>query len=89
MVPADECICNNGYNNKERCFLRGLCRGVISRTCLELCHLWHICQLVRTLAEDIVKICYQETNSKDIEDFISAVQFSWVKSRKVKSLLVS
>jgi hypothetical protein len=29
-------------------------------------------QLLRTLAEDIVKICYQEMTSEDIEDFMCA-----------------
>jgi hypothetical protein len=32
-----------------------------------------MCQTVRTLAEDSVKIRYQETTSKDIEDFTCAV----------------
>jgi hypothetical protein len=35
--------------------------------------LWDICQLVRTLAEDIVRICYQEMTSEDIEDYMCAV----------------
>jgi hypothetical protein len=34
--------------------------------------LWDIHQPVRTLAEDIVKIRYQETTSEDTEDFICA-----------------
>jgi hypothetical protein len=34
--------------------------------------LWDIRQPVRTLAKDIVGICYQETTSEDIEDFICA-----------------
>jgi hypothetical protein len=34
--------------------------------------LWDIRQPVRTLAEDIVKIRYQETTSEDIEDCICA-----------------
>jgi hypothetical protein len=32
--------------------------------------LWDIRQLVRTLAEDIIKIRYQEKTSGDIEDFM-------------------
>jgi hypothetical protein len=34
--------------------------------------LWDIRQPVRTLAEDIVRIRYQETTSEGIEDFICA-----------------
>jgi hypothetical protein len=34
--------------------------------------LWNICQPVRTLAEDIVKIRYQETTSEDTEEFMCA-----------------
>jgi hypothetical protein len=32
--------------------------------------LWGIRQPVRMLAEDIVRICYQETTSEDVENFI-------------------
>jgi hypothetical protein len=35
-----------------------------------LSELWDIRQPVRTLAEDIVRIRYQETTSEDIEDFM-------------------
>jgi hypothetical protein len=35
---------------------------------------WDIRQLVRTLAEDTVRSRYQETTSKDIEDFICVLQ---------------
>jgi hypothetical protein len=35
--------------------------------------LWDICQPVRTLAEDIVQIRYQEMTSENIEDFMYAV----------------
>jgi hypothetical protein len=31
---------------------------------------WDICQPVRTLAKDIVRIHYQEMTSEDIEDFM-------------------
>jgi hypothetical protein len=34
--------------------------------------LWDIRQPVRTLAEDIVRIRYQETTSEDIDDFMCA-----------------
>jgi hypothetical protein len=34
--------------------------------------MWDICQMVRMLAEDIVKIRYQEMTSEDIEGFIYA-----------------
>jgi hypothetical protein len=34
--------------------------------------LWDIRQRLRTLARDIVRICYQETTSECIEDFIYA-----------------
>jgi hypothetical protein len=45
--------------------------------------LWDIRQPVSMLAEDIVKIRYQETTSEDIEDFMCAevvVIFSVCKS---------
>jgi hypothetical protein len=34
--------------------------------------LWDIHQPVRTLAEDVVKIRYQETPNEDIEEFMCA-----------------
>jgi hypothetical protein len=58
------------YSSEERCFLHGPCQGVINRTSLEFSQLWDIRQPVRTLAEDIVRIHYQETTSEDIEDFM-------------------
>jgi hypothetical protein len=39
---------------------------------LSLVQLWDIRQPVRTSAEDIFRICYQETTSEDMEDFICA-----------------
>jgi hypothetical protein len=36
--------------------------------------LWDIRQRVRTLAEDIVRMRYQETTSEDIEDFMCVLQ---------------
>jgi hypothetical protein len=35
--------------------------------------LWDICQPVRTLAENTVRIRHQETTSEDMEDFMCAV----------------
>jgi hypothetical protein len=64
-IRADGCACNNGYNNEERCFLRGPCRGIISGTKLELSVLWDIHQTVRTLGVGIVRIRYQETTSEN------------------------
>jgi hypothetical protein len=52
-------------NNEERCFLRGPCQCVINGTCLELSQLWNTRQPLRTLAEYIVRISYQETTSED------------------------
>jgi hypothetical protein len=40
---------------------------------LRVRQLWDIRQPVRTQAEDIVKIRFQETTSDDIEDFMCAV----------------
>jgi reverse gyrase len=33
---------------------------------------WDVRQTVRTIAEDIVRIRYQETTNEDVEDFICA-----------------
>jgi hypothetical protein len=52
--------------------MRGPCQGVISGTSLYFKQLSDICQPTRTLAEDIVRIHYQETTSEDIEDFMCA-----------------
>jgi hypothetical protein len=49
--------------------VEGWCEIAASLGGSQLCD---IRQLVRTLAEDIVKIRYQETTSKDIEDFMCA-----------------
>jgi hypothetical protein len=57
------------YNN-ERCFLCGPSQRIINGTNLKFSELWDIRQLVRTLAEDIVKIRYQETTSEAINDFV-------------------
>jgi predicted metalloprotease with PDZ domain len=46
------------------------CLGV--KTVGAMRELWDIRQPVRTLAENTVKICYQETTSEDIEDFMRA-----------------
>jgi hypothetical protein len=59
------------YHN-DRCFLRSPWQEVINGTSLEFSQLWGIRQPVRTLAEGIVKVRYQETISEDIEDFIYA-----------------
>jgi hypothetical protein len=37
---------------------------------MSLSQLWDIRQQVRTLAEDIVRIRYQETTSEDVEEFM-------------------
>jgi hypothetical protein len=53
--------------------------------------LWDIHQPVVTLVEDTVKIRYQETTSKDIEDFMYAavtVNFSMCKPVRLLQLLV-
>jgi hypothetical protein len=60
------------YKNEKRCFLRRPCQGGINVTSLEFSQLWDIRQPVRTLAEDNVRIRYQETTSENIEDFICA-----------------
>jgi hypothetical protein len=39
--------------------------------------LWDIRQSVRTLAEDIVRIRYQQTTSEDIEESIYVLQLQW------------
>jgi hypothetical protein len=39
--------------------------------------LWDIRQPVRTLAEGITRIRYQETTSEDIEDFMYAAVNQW------------
>jgi hypothetical protein len=39
---------------------------------LGVSQLWDICQLVRMLAEDTVRHCYQKTTSEDIENFMCA-----------------
>jgi hypothetical protein len=36
--------------------------------------MWDICQSVRTLAEDIVRIGYKETTSEDKEDFLCGAE---------------
>jgi hypothetical protein len=43
-----------------------------SETAGAMSQLWDIRQLVRTLTEDIFMICYQETTSDDIKDFMCA-----------------
>jgi hypothetical protein len=58
--------------NSEWSFLCSLCQGVINGIGLEFGQLWDIHQLVRTLAEDNVPICYQEMTAEDIEDFMCA-----------------
>jgi hypothetical protein len=52
--------------------LRDPCQGIINRTSLEFSQLWDIRHPVRTLAEGIVKIRYQETTCEDIEGFMCA-----------------
>jgi hypothetical protein len=52
--------------------------------------LWDIRQPVRTLAEDIVRIRYQETTSEEIEDFMCAevtVIFRMCKQMRLLQLL--
>jgi hypothetical protein len=56
---------------QERCFLCSPCRDR-SRTIGVMSELWDIRQPVRNSAEDIVRICYQETTSEDIEEFMCA-----------------
>jgi hypothetical protein len=41
-----------------------------SKSIEAMSELWDIRQPVRTLAEDIAKIRYQETTSEDIKDFV-------------------
>jgi hypothetical protein len=48
------------------------CQLAIEGTVLELSQLWGVRQPVRTLAEDIVWIRYQETTGEDIEECICA-----------------
>jgi hypothetical protein len=68
------------YNNKERWFLRGPCRDLISRTVSweskvgAMSQLWDICQPVRTSVKNLVRIRYQETSSENI--MCTAVQWS-------------
>jgi hypothetical protein len=53
--------------------------------------LWDICQPVRTLAEDIFRIHYQEMNNVDVEDFMFAavtVIFRVCKPVRMLQLLV-
>jgi hypothetical protein len=63
-----------------RCYKRGKLGAAVSEeksrrlgpgsyTVRTKSQLWDICQLVRTVAEDIVRIRYQEMHSEDIEDF--------------------
>jgi hypothetical protein len=49
MTAAKQQILNKqlNYNNEERCFLRGLCQGIINGTIFELSQLWDIRQPVR------------------------------------------
>jgi hypothetical protein len=53
-------------------FLSWPCRDIITGTAGATSELWDIRQSVRTLAEDIVKIHYEETTSDYIEDFMCA-----------------
>jgi hypothetical protein len=55
---------------EERCFLSGPCRDVITRTAGAMSELCDIHEPVKTLAEDTVRIRYQEMTSEDTEDFM-------------------
>jgi hypothetical protein len=75
------------YNNDERCFLHDTFQGVINGTSLEFSQLWDIRQPERTLAEDTVRICYQETTSEDVENFVcSAVTLIFRVCKPVRLL---
>jgi hypothetical protein len=49
--------------------------------------LWDIRQLVKTLAKDFVRICYQETTSEATEDFMCAAITVIFRVRKAVRLL--
>jgi hypothetical protein len=53
------------YNKEERGVLSGQCQRDRNGAILEFNQLWDICQLVRTLAKDIVRVRYQETTSEN------------------------
>jgi hypothetical protein len=77
------------YSNEEQCFLRGPCQGVINRTSLKFSQWWDIHQPVRMLAEDIVRIHYQETTSEGIEDFMfTAVTVIFTVCKPVRLLQI-
>jgi hypothetical protein len=52
--------------------LRGWCEMPASLAVEAMSQLWDIHQVVRTLAEDILKIHYQEPTCEDIKDFMCA-----------------
>jgi hypothetical protein len=85
------------YDSEEWCFLCSPCLNVVTRmvsweaTVGALTQLWDIRQPVRTLAEDIVRFCYRETSSGDIEDVMYAavtVIFRVCKAVRLIYLLV-